>query len=471
MYNIRLPKILILICGMAVILTACGQSEIQETAQEQGGFVKIAPGAYDSEDRAIVVAKQESKQKITFYNLQKQKNYTLNYDGTTKFMDKYGSAIVAGQLEEGEVVDIQFLKEEKLLSSLAASSDIWTMSDVSKYELDLAGGRMKIRNEYYTLDDTTQVLSDGKQADFLDIDSQDNIKVRGIDHKIYSISVEKGHGYLRLENEEYFLGGWIEVGQRIIQKIEEDMLLTIPEGTYEVYLSHSGVEGTKEVKISRNQETLLDVGDLKKEDLIKYGNLIFTIEPSTAKVYIDGKQVDTTRTVKATYGLHQIMVREEGYETVIQYIRVTENGANVAITLDEETQHSVSQNSVSSVQTKDSSKEASVSQNTASGESGTEKDKDTITGSTSMSGNSASASLTADSSTTGYKVTIESPAGAEVYVDGSYAGIIPASFKNKAGSHEIIIRKSGYASRSYTIQIEDADQNVSFSFSDLTPIE
>ena len=456
-------------------IAACDTKQEQKLpAEEQGGFIKIAPGAYDSADTAIVIAKQEKQNKITFLNLEKKRNYTLNYDGTTKFMDKYGSQISVSQLQEGEMVDVQFLKDEKLLSSLTVSSAIWTLNDISKFELDLSAGRMKIMNEYYTLDENTVVLSGGEQVEFLDIHGEDILQIKGIDHEIYSITIQEGHGYLRLENEEYFIGGWIEVGQKVIQKIEEDMLLVIPEGKYEVYLSHNGIAGVKEVEITRNKETQLDVGDLKKEDLVKYGNLIVTVDPSTAEVFIDGKKVDTSRVIKATYGLHQIMAKAEGYDTIVQYIRVTENNATIAISLDEETVRTVSENSTSANNnTTDSNNNSnsSTANNTNTNSSVSENNSantntsESNTSNSTVSGGNLSDSSSSDSaSTTGYKVTIEAPAGAEVYVDGSYVGIIPASFTKKSGSHEVTIRKSGYLTRTYTINVDDEDKDTSYSF-------
>lgn len=479
MYKSKLHRVVIIISLILIMsaLMGCSQETVsQPVQQQQGGFVKIAPGAYDSADTAIVISKQEKESTITFLNLKRKKNYTLNYDGITKFMDKYGSQISVGQLKEGEVVDVQFLKEEKLLSSVKVSSDVWTLNDVSKFELDLDAGIMNVMNEDYTLDETTVVFSGREKAEFMDITSQDTLQIKGVDRKIYSISIETGHGYLRLENEDYFIGGWIEVGQKIIHKIEEDMLLTVPEGTYDVYVSHTGIEGTKEAVIKRNQETLLDVGDLKKEDLTKYGNLIITVEPSNALVYIDGQQMDISRIIKTTYGLHQIMAKAEGYDTVIQYIRVNENSANIAISLDEKKDRSdtVSENSVTSNKTDSTEKKDSVSGNTIIGEAisikkETEKteseNKNTTTDT--ISENSASANGT----TTGYKVTIESPKGAEVYVDGNYVGIIPISFAKKAGSHEVTIRKTGYLTRTYTIDVDKESKDISYSFSDLTPIE
>lgn len=454
MYKSKLHRCTIIGCLVLcmLLLGGCSKNVFNATSQSQSQspVVKIAPGAYDSADTAIVISKQEKQNKITFLNINKKKNYTLNYDGITCFMDKYGTQISVSQLQEGEMVDIQFLKGEKLLSSLTVSDKIWTLNDITKFELDLSAGRMKIMDEYYTLDETTVVLSDGNQMEFMDIHTRDVLQIKGEDHKIHSIIIQKGHGYLRLENAEYFYGGWIEIGQKVIQKIEEGMLLTIPEGEYEIYISHSGIEGTKQVSIKRNEETRLDVSDLKKEDLIKYGNLIITVDPSSAEVYIDGKRVDISRIIKASYGIHQLMAKAEGYDTIIQYIRVKDSSANIAISLDEETVHTLSGNSVN----KDS--DAADNKNSLS-----ENKNNTV------SGNDVSAST----GTTGYKVTIEAPVGAEVYVDGNYVGIIPASFAKKPGTHDVTIRKSGYKTRSYTVDVDDENKDINYSFSELTKTE
>lgn len=452
MYKSRFYKCTVIGClAVCILLMAgCGKNtqNAEQQSQAQSPVIKLAPGAYDSADTAIVVAKQENQNKITFLNLKKKKNYTLNYDGITCFMDKYGSQISVSQLQEGEMVDIQFLKGEKLLTSLTISDKIWTLNDITKFELDLSAGRMKIMDEYYTLDETTVVLSDGKLMEFLDIHAQDVLQIKGEDHKIHSIIIQKGHGYLRLENAEYFYGGWIEVGQKVIQKIEDGMLLTVPEGDYEVYISHNGIEGTKQVSIKRNEETKLDVSDLKKEDLIKYGNLIITTEPSSAEVYIDGKQVDISRIIKVSYGIHQLMAKAEGYDTIIQYIRVKDSSVNIAISLDEETVHTVSDNSVNKDSDTTENKNSSLENNTVSDNN-----------------------VSDTAGTTGYKVTIEAPVGAEVYVDGNYVGIIPASFAKKPGTHDVTIRKSGYKTRSYTVDVDDENKDINYSFSELTKSE
>lgn len=470
MYKKMIHKIQLLALLMPVVLlTACGTAPAA-VEEKTPPAVITAPGAYDSADTAIIVSVKEKQKKITFYNRIKQKNYTLQYDGATNFTDKYGSALSAGQLEEGKIVDITFLKGKKLLASLAVSGEGWEYSGVSQFEFSSDQGTLKLLEEVYNIRENTIVLSAGKQVELMDINARDILTIRGTGRDVYSIVVEEGHGYLRLKNEDYFIGGWLEIG-KIIRRVEEDMLLAVPEGEYEVWLSNSGIEGVKEVTIKRNQETELDVGDLKKDDLIKYGTLIFTTEPAEARVYIDGKEIDITRSLRVEYGLHQIMAKAEGYDTVIQYLRINKESANVNIYLEKEKEPTVSGNALSPQKPE----EGTISGNTTGDKqekpSGDNKNENKNDGSDHKKEENTVSGNDTDVSSSGYKVSIEAPEGAEVYVDGNYVGIVPASFPKKSGNHEITIRKNGYLTRSYTIEVDKEQKNASYSFSDLTPIE
>ncbi|MGN1315347.1 MAG: PEGA domain-containing protein [Lachnospiraceae bacterium] len=444
--------VLLLLCSLGLL--ACSNKvenqEAQVAAEQENPIITLAAGAYDSGDTAILVEKQENRNQLVFLNLIKGKEYYLEYNGSSRFYDKYGSAVSVSQLAEGEVVEIQFLKENRMLSSLKASDKVWTMDGVSKFELDRTNGKIKIMDEWYNLSQDALIFSEGKKAELMDVNAEDILQIRGVEHEVYSIVIEKGHGYLRLTNDEYFIGGWIEVGQKVIRRIEEDMLLVVPEGSYEVYLSHYGIEGMKQVEILRNKESLLDVGDIRKDDLVKYGTLIFTVEPAAATVYLDGKSVDTSRTVKAEYGLHQVMAKAEGYQTVIQYIKVSQTAANVSIILDKEKDRTVSSNSA-----------VTTTSGNSAGAAGNTNNKTN----SSVSGNTSS------TATAGYKISIDAPKGAEVYLDGSYIGIVPTSFNKKAGTYQITLRKSGYKPKTYTIELDQEQTNYNYSFLELEAAE
>ena len=62
---------------------------------------------------------------------------------------------------------------------------------------------------------------------------------------------------------------------------------------------------------------------------------------------------------------------------------------------------------------------------------------------------------------------VSAPEGAEGYLDIVYKGLAPCTFTKVIGSQTITLRKDGYTTKSYSVDVLDDDQDVKFSFSDL----
>lgn len=420
-----------LVLSFMLALSACSAGQdIQRNEEDEHqaanpGFTVIGPGSYDSADTAIITKINESDKTITFYNYTVGKKYTLNFDGTTVYTDKYGQALSLAQVEEGDIVDVTFLKSKKRLNTLQMSADCWENSFVQKYEINTKRHDVSIGSDVYKITDETMIFSDGQQMEMMDLNSADILTFRGMGTTVYSIIVEKGHGYLRLENDEQFIGGWIEVGQSMIRPITDGMLLTVPEGTYAVNITLNNSGGVKNVVINRNEEVTLDIGDLEVEE-VKYGQILFTVTPSGATLYVDGTQVDASAPVKLEYGIHQLLAVAAGYDTVTSYFRVAEPSGGLTVNMD------------------------------GTSASGDEEEEE-----------SSSSGTTVASGT--YLVYIDAPEGAEVYVDGNYIGMAPVSFKKVEGPHVVTLRKTGYTTRSYTIQVDGEAKDISYSFAELVP--
>ncbi len=329
---------------------------------------------------------------------------------------------------------------------MTISPDAWEYSGVNSFSIDENMGEMTINGSKYRFDSSLMVYAGLKEAELMDISSVDTLKIRGVDRKVCSISIEEGHGYLRLKNYSLFEGGWIEVGSKIIRKVGEDMLITVPTGTYDVTLSKNSVTVVKTATIEQNKETEVDLGDVAYEDVYKSGNIIMVLTPDTAQVYADGKEVDTSVPVQLSYGIHQLIVRAEGYQTLTQYIKVGQENATLEITLEKEITPITPTPGITPIPTDSvqAPKQAQVS---------------------------PAVNSTDATTVDGYKVTVNSPAGAEVYVDGNYIGIAPISFTKVSGNHEIILRKDGYVTRSYTISTDTSKRDETFSFADLEKSE
>ena len=54
-----------------------------------------------------------------------------------------------------------------------------------------------------------------------------------------------------------------------------------------------------------------------------------------------------------------------------------------------------------------------------------------------------------------HTITIQAPVGVEVYQDNLYMGIAPVTYQKTAGSHTITLRKTGYVTKSYQIEVAD----------------
>ncbi len=418
-----------LILSITLALSACSKEQDvsinsgqQQESNQNQGFAVIGPGSYDSADTAIITKIDESKKTITFYNYTVGKKYTLNYDGTTAYSDKYGQALSLAQVKEGDIVDITFLKSKKRLNTLQQSAECWENASVQKYEINTTRHDVSIGSDVYKITDETMIFSDGQQMELMDLNNTDILTFRGMGTTVYSIIVAKGHGYLRLENDEQFIGGWIEVGQSMIRPITDDMLLTVPEGNYAVNITLNNSGGVKNVIIGRNEEVTLDIGDLKVEE-VKYGQILFTVTPSGATLYVDGSKVDASAPVELKYGIHQLLAVAPGYDTVTSYFRVAEPSGGLTVSMD--------------------------------GTSSTDEETE----------ESDSSDSTVVSGT--YLVYIDAPEGAEVYVDGNYIGMAPISFKKVEGAHVVTLRKNGYTTRSYTIQVDGEAKDISYSFAEL----
>lgn len=414
----------LLLCGLCLILTGCSAASMAhestfESAYENGEQEEPV-NIYTSAASAVIKAVDTQDQTISVYLIERKENRTLSYDGATMIQDKYGSAMSMAQLKAGDVADLTYNSELDRAGSVALSGDAWSYEGVVKYNLDAAKGSVVIGDEIYSIDEAALAFSDGRPIETDEIIHQDVLTFRGKGHSIISITVDKGHGYLDLVNDEAVLGGWIEIGQTVISQIAPDMLFTVPEGNYSVRLTGAGIDETREITIERNKETVLDLRDIEIPEP-ENGVVKFEIIPETAVVYVDDVRIDTAYPVRLSMGLHQVTAKASGYDTLSEYFQVEKETTTVKMNLAEA---------------------ATVSGNN-------------IEPSPSVNGNS--------------RITIEAPAGVDVYQDNLYKGIAPVTYIKTAGEHTITLRRTGYITRSYSIVVPDDNQDVTYSFPELDP--
>ncbi|MBP5276135.1 MAG: PEGA domain-containing protein [Lachnospiraceae bacterium] len=440
--KIKLTKIILYIAA-ALCLCACEQKPSPSVPIEPAGETTES-SIFVYSDTCIIVETDRSTSSITFQNLETGLRYTLTYDSLTFFTDRYSKSITATQVSNGQICNISFVKDGKKLKSLEVASNYFEYTNVSGFKFYNSSTRMEYLKDKYELDDNIVVCSGKETIDVLEIADEDVITIRGNGHTVYSISVDRGHGYLSLDNDKYFIDGFIEV-DKDIRKITEDMVLTVPEGKYSVLISKDGTSAVKEVTVGRNQDAVIDLSDVEIKK--NFGNITFSTDPENATLIIDGEKVnDISKPVKMEYGIHEVIVRADGYETLSKYLSVGTPKAEVEFKLTK----------------------------LADDETDNKDDKTTSTDTDNNTDDKKDGSETTDENKenkTGTKVYIDAPKDAELYVDGNYVGVVPCSFDKKIGTVVLTLKKDGCQTRSYTINLEDINTDSRYSFSELLKLE
>lgn len=410
--------------ALGLCLTGCSTTGLAQESTFESSFENTKEETVDiyvSQLTGIVKQVDTIDREITVRLLEKNEEQSFSYDTATTLTDQYGAPMVFEQLVPGSIVDLFYNSTLQKAGSLQIHPDIWNYTDIHKFSLNTNAGILTVGDQEYVLDADVFVFSENEEILPEQILQQDVISIQGIGEKVFSITVQQGHGYLELKNEEYFIDGWIEIGQTLISKISPEMLFSVPEGTYQVRLTSELLNESREVTIARDQITVLDLGDIEKP-VPESGQVTLQITPEDAEVYIDDHLVNAYYTIKLPLGMHEITVSASGYDTVSQYFQVDGEPLTLEMSLSES--------------------------------------KSTV------SGNTVSWALDNQTQAT---ITIEAPVGAEVYEDNLYKGYAPVTYTKTPGTHVITLRKTGYVTRSYTIEVQDDDENIRYAFPDLEP--
>lgn len=267
------------------------------------------------EQQVYLLSQMDTEQgRITLLNLLTGRYEQYAYTDGTFFLDRYGSNTAVSSFVPGMAVNVTTRENSLMLEKLCASDAVWEYDDVKRFEVDEDNGIITLGDTKYSYDDKLMVFSGEETTNLGKLTEQDVLRVYGVDRKILSVLVVTGHGVIQLQNTEDLEGGWVSLNHKSYYKITEDMELEVPEGDYEVTVAGNGYGGSVDVAVTRDAVSAVNVDEIKGEGP-KYCTLTFAIGVEGAQLYIDGAVVDYSQPLQLQYGIHQLKVDAEGYET------------------------------------------------------------------------------------------------------------------------------------------------------------
>lgn len=433
-----ISKGLFCLCACLIVVSGvlCGcanksnsQNKVQDT---------VKPVETQSFTGIITSVDRELKQ-LSVREIDTDVDTIINYDDTAEIKDEYKQDIDGDELEQGMIMKTAYRTSDAKLVSMEVPEDVWEYKDVDKFSFDTTESSMEVADELYQYSDQTYFGTSGNKAiEMVELNDADELTVRGIGYKVYSVVKTEGHGYLKLTNYKDFIGGMINIDDDIILPVTNNMLITVRCGKYRVTLSKGTARAAKTVNIKNNKESTLDFSDYRKS-IKNVGSIKFNIDPIGADLYINGTKIDYSKAISLNYGTYSVSVSLNGYSTYSGRLTVAEASKTINISLEASDTASAATSAPQST----ASAETAAPQATASATSKTKK---------------------IDSNHT---ILVTAPEGAEVYLDNVYKGIVPCKFTKVIGSQTITLSKSGYVTKSYSVDILDDDKNAKLSFAEL----
>lgn len=393
-----------------------------------------APKRYNAEEIVVITQMDTANSRIKVKKLKESAEFVLTYNGGTIVKSKYDNHLMMDQMEIGQIVGVRYVTGTQKLIEIYEYDAAWENNIATRWIVDYDKKRITIGSNTYSYDDNLFLTSNGKNIDIREISGIDELTVRGVGNDAYSVSVNKGHGYVRLTNTVNYVGGIIEIGNRISTVIREDMILAAPEGSYKLTATIKGVGGSKDITVVRGQETVVSLGSFE-QSVTRYGTVHLNVLPEDADaiLLVDGVQTDYSELISIPYGIHKFSLTSNNYSSLTKDITISSVYTTININMSE-------QNETTTV------KEPATTQ----GESQTSVE--TATKPNTNPGNSNNT------------INITSPKGAKVYIDGAYAGVAPLSVEKVAGEHTIIFKQDGYVTKSYTIDVSEDTEDIVLSF-------
>ena len=462
--NRWLPIIIMLgLTGLGVFV---GVNTILNTRQSKpyfsskSGSIMSTPGAVDKkgkkENVAVLRGIDREANRIGVYLVNEMKETGFSYDLATLVKSVNDQELVMPELKLGSILNLEFRDDTDMLSKVEVSKEAWDYQGVKNLVIDEVLSKMQIGERNYMYDAGLTVISGRDNVSLSNIDtSKDILEVRGIGEKILSIDITTGHGVLDFASYDDFLGGTIEIGYDVFDDITDNMKYVLREGRYKVIMKNGKLSVNKVVDIRRDRTEVLRTSDFTKE-MNRSSRVTFNLSPSNSAIYIDGREVDVYKKLELDYGEYLVKVTAEGYMDWESVVTISKPKTVMSIALalkkkepeEGEQDDGMAEPAINHENSQDNTEDTGIVTTPSENEDDEEKETKVRTDSTKT-------------------ISFRKPEGATIAFDGRVIGDAPCEMSKVTGEHEITLKKDGYETQTYTVNIEDDGEDVVFSFPEM----
>lgn len=480
--------LLLLTCGIFLILfglAGCSPSSKKPVPKTNTSVTGLET-EYDSQMLGMIKVIDREQKTVSFYDINEDREFSINYTGTTSITNEYGKEMSISELVLGQIMDVYYLAGENRIVKMNDSPEAFAYRGIDRMAVNTEKDMIKIGSRNYEYG-SSLVVTDGEELlSMMDVNKKDELTIRGIGSYVYSICITTGHGYVRFANYDDFVGGYVTVGGHM-ENVTEGMLMVAREGSYRLVMENGELVGTKNITVLRDKEITVDMGEYRIEPE-RIGQIKFLITPSDSELYINGIRSSYAAPLRLNYGRHKVEVIKDGYQSFTGVLTVAGGPAqNIEIVLakekektdvaDAQTKPNITIEGENNKKTQESEaeeeeydgdeeieEEDDFSESSDSSSSLEEEDSEEETSIDPTEAATSDQTYVTDKE---HKLTVKTPAKAQLYLDGDLKGTVPLELPKEIGTHTITLYRTGYMTKSYTVEVEDDGEDLILSFPEL----
>lgn len=332
---------------------------------------------------AVILNISTDDNRIQLYNFEQDKELFLIMSSGAEMKDQYGQIMSLAEFKAGDIAQITYNSNDMKFSSLKISSKAWQQKSATGLKVDTKASTITSGNKIYKYNNKLTATYNNKDFDIAQLDAIDIATIKGYNDTIWSVQLEKGHGFVLLSSKDKVKDGAVEIDTNIFKSLNEDSKIKVSEGSHKLVVKGSNIEPyTKQFIVSNTEQVTIDLSDVQ----VKSGVLIIKANVTDYVLHINDEQQISGEPLILEYGKYNIKASKEGYNEVTAEVIVEQNTVEITLNMEE-----------------------------------IEKVK--------------MGELT---------VTTDTIQGADVYVDNVLVGITPFTIKLEYGEHRVTVKKEGY---------------------------
>ncbi len=291
------------------------RNDDEQTAQADESFYGVVSSVSDNTFEIINTATG----KITFY--------TVGKDVAITKADGRKAAYTT--INRGDIIKIGLSEETGDIVSIDYTDDVWEKKNVTDLEIDQDKKTISNGVTTYDYDKNTLFIYNGEFIKAEDLDKSDTVTLKGVDDKVWTVTVEKYHGYIKLENVDKIDNPVITIDGKEVEF--EDNQAPVSAGAHSLGISGSNIEDlTVDIHITAGEVYSVDLASVQE----KTGVLTLNVNVDDCIIVVNGKQVSKDEPVVLSLGTYPISVSAEGYKTYNGTVVIDEPLVEVDIELE-----------------------------------------------------------------------------------------------------------------------------------------